>query len=136
MDCDERGSRPLKVLKIKGCRALGVVSISRAYVLYVMTTYLYKFEVWPLQLVNIGIPTMINLWIRYEYGFIMCQVNDFVLLVLCVLYLQGVGRVIWFKSEWISILARSLVKCVVLCVNSIRRDISVYAWNGIIKFVL
>ena len=57
----------------------------------------------------------------------MCQVNDFVLLILCVLHLRVVRRVILFKSEWISILARSLVKCVVLGVDSIRKDISVDA---------
>ena len=136
MDRDEKGSRPLKVLKIKSWRALGVVSISRGYVLYVMRTYIYKFGVWPLQVVKIGIPTMINLWIRYGHGLIMSQLNDFVLLILCVLHLRVVGRVIWFKSEWILILARSLVKCVVLGVNSIRSDISFDAWNGIIKFVL
>ena len=136
MNHDKQGSHPLKVLKVKSWRALGIESISRGYVLYIMRTYLYKFEVWPLQVVKIDLSTMINLWIRYGHKLIMCQVNDFVLLIFCVLDLWKVGWVISIKAIRIWIFGQLLVKNVVLGVKSFRRDISVDAWNGIIYFVL
>ena len=94
LDRDEWGNRPLKVLKIKNWRVLGVVSVSWGYALYVVRTYLYKFELWLLQVVKIDIPTMINLWIRYGHGLIMCQLNELLFFILCVLHFWVVGRVI------------------------------------------